>query len=492
MVQLPQSNYAAHKALQEGDFVVARSTKLFAKIPVDQTIEQTFNRESKTPGGITGFSPNPGAVERWVLTAHESTKAAGACLDLAGLSQDASHTRHKDSMQHRRTRDRHDLESISSALTEYGNPFLPGDIVSLSTRQIPRQDICKDIRSAFAIGENALQSFIDNRLIKSVVGFFEPMKKTNLGRFRSKFQRISKAVSNAKETASQAGLFRQLVIMAQVRTLDMRTILQHELGPPPLSLANTVGSPISTQKSVFLHALEEGIAPAEHVPEDAALVVDAMALIRGYTSIPTTFGKLSIQILRHLVSLLTQYKSCRLYFVADEQHTLSIKSFERKSRSKASTDPIRVNVQRPNQPIPSDWSRFMSNSGNKTDLIRFLARHWSEDQAALQLKPGHTIFVTVGKECWRFKVTQEGQYSYSSVPELKSTQEEGDTRMFLHAHHAFSSGYSTVVIRSMDTDVFVLALGLLFSLPGQVLLMTGSKAKARVIDINKVAASLGQ
>ena len=168
------------------------------------------------------------------------------------------------------------------------------------------------------------------------------------------------------------------------------------------------------------------------------------------------------------------------------------KSFERKSRSKASTYPIHVNVQRPDQPIPSDWSRFMSSSGNKTDLIRFLARHWSEDQAALHLKPGRTIFVTVGKECWRFKVTQEGQYVYSSVPELKSTQEESDTRMFLHAHHAFSSGYSTVVIRFMDTDVFWLALGLLFSLPGQVLLMTGSKAKARVIDINKVAASLGQ
>ena len=239
--------------------------------------------------------------------------------------------------------------------------------------------------------------------------------------------------------------------MAQVRTLDMRSIPQHELGPHPLSLANADGSPISTQKSVLLHALEEGIAPAIHIPEDAAFVLDATALIRGYTSIPTTFGKLSIQILRHLVSLLTQYKSCRLDLVADEYHTLSIKNVEGKSRSKACTDPIRVNVQRPDQPIPSDWSRFMSSSGNKTDLIRFLARHRSEDQAALHLKPGHIIFVTVGKECWRFKVTQEGQYSYCSVPELKSTQEEADTHMFLHAHHAFSSGYSSVVVWSMDT-----------------------------------------
>ena len=191
--------------------------------------------------------------------------------------------------------------------------------------------------------------------------------------------------------------------MAQVRTLDMRTILQHELGPHPLSLANADGSPISTQKSVLLHSLEEGVAPAEHVPEDAALVVDATALIRGYTSIPTPFGKLGIQILRHLVSLLTQYKYCRLDFVADEYHTLSIKSLKKKSRSKASTDPILVNVQRPDQPIPSDWSRFMSSGGNKTYLMRLLARHWSEDQAALHLKPGHTIFVTVGKECWAFQ-----------------------------------------------------------------------------------------
>ena len=38
--------------------------------PVDQTIEQTMNRDSKTNGGNVGISLNRGAVQSWNLTAH--------------------------------------------------------------------------------------------------------------------------------------------------------------------------------------------------------------------------------------------------------------------------------------------------------------------------------------------------------------------------------------------------------------------------------------
>ena len=33
-------------------------------------LEQSENRDTKTLGGIVGFSTNPGAVNRWFLTAH--------------------------------------------------------------------------------------------------------------------------------------------------------------------------------------------------------------------------------------------------------------------------------------------------------------------------------------------------------------------------------------------------------------------------------------
>eukprot|EP00117_Sycon_ciliatum_P030087 scpid76054/ scgid23802/ len=56
MIRLPETNAAASEALKAGDFTATRSSRTFAKVPVDQTIEQTFNRDSKTPGGIVGFS----------------------------------------------------------------------------------------------------------------------------------------------------------------------------------------------------------------------------------------------------------------------------------------------------------------------------------------------------------------------------------------------------------------------------------------------------
>ena len=43
------------------------------------------------------------------------------------------------------------------------------------------------------------------------------------------------------------------------------------------------------------------------------------------------------------------------------------------------------------------------------------------------------------------------------LKELETNQEEADTRMLLHAPHA-SKTWTNIVIKSPDTDVFVLAL----------------------------------
>ena len=45
------------------------------------------------------------------------------------------------------------------------------------------------------------------------------------------------------------------------------------------------------------------------------------------------------------------------------------------------------------------------------------------------------------------------------IVDLKSSQEEADTRMLLHAFLAGKSGYKAVVIIAEDTDVLILCLG---------------------------------
>ena len=44
-------------------------TNSFGHIPIDQSIEETVNKDTKTSGGTARFSLKPGAVKRYYITA---------------------------------------------------------------------------------------------------------------------------------------------------------------------------------------------------------------------------------------------------------------------------------------------------------------------------------------------------------------------------------------------------------------------------------------
>ena len=76
------------------------------------------------------------------------------------------------------------------------------------------------------------------------------------------------------------------------------------------------------------------------------------------------------------------------------------------------------------------------------------------------------------------------------VPELQSDHEEADTRILLHAKHALHD-HDNVVIRSPDTDVFVLAVDHKCSINASLYFVTGTGNNCRIIDINKIQEELG-
>ena len=69
MPQLSSDHPDAHEYLMQGGFSLQLGVKNpFGRIPVDQTIEETVNKDIQTPGGTKGFSLNPGTVSRYYLT----------------------------------------------------------------------------------------------------------------------------------------------------------------------------------------------------------------------------------------------------------------------------------------------------------------------------------------------------------------------------------------------------------------------------------------
>ena len=64
-------------------------------------------------------------------------------------------------------------------------------------------------------------------------------------------------------------------------------------------------------------------------------------------------------------------------------------------------------------------------------------------------------------------------------------------RLLLHAAHAVEEGYEGVVVCSEDTDVFIMALAFHDKIEASLFQKCGTKTRTRVIDIRKVAGTLG-
>lgn len=85
MITLETTHASIHKKLLKNHFVVDRKQEYgFNLTACDQVIEQTFNLDSKSKGGLTGFTFKRGAAHRWVLLQHERSAISNQCEVMAG------------------------------------------------------------------------------------------------------------------------------------------------------------------------------------------------------------------------------------------------------------------------------------------------------------------------------------------------------------------------------------------------------------------------
>ena len=100
------------------------------------------------------------------------------------------------------------------------------------------------------------------------------------------------------------------------------------------------------------------------------------------------------------------------------------------------------------------------------------------------------MFFTHGPDCHELYVDYNNALHVNVVQELFSNQEEADTRLILHAHHA-SSDHETTTIRSPDTDVFILLLHHRTELSTSVIFDAGSGNNRKLIDVGEMYDQLG-
>ena len=110
-----------------------------------------------------------------------------------------------------------------------------------------------------------------------------------------------------------------------------------------------------------------------------------------------------------------------------------------------------------------------------------------------KLQGNHLVFVNE-RECISLKSIDHGKNVVTEeVEKLCSSHEEADTRMILHCNDvaANSPESSVILVRSPDTDVFILLLRFVRHINQTVLFDTGTGDKRRLVNVQAVAKDLG-
>lgn len=388
-------------------------------------------------------------------------------------------------------------KSVNDVMTIIGsmiNPFETDqeELLALASGVMVDNNVADTLLSAEKLGEQQFVEFASTQLLGENPDVFTKLKRNNIKTFSSSNKATVKD-SKGKEISVKLNrnLFAQLLVIARSRKVDLKEVMTYSLGVYPLSLATASGGLVKTAKSKLFKILEgEAGNPDVDVRSfhNNALIVDAMAVIQSIKGKWKTFGELSDSIFSSLIKLAQHWNATRLDFVVDRYPALSIKNTERRRRAEAGVQKVRIFNK--GQNVPKQWKKYLSCGENKESLMEFLREHWSTCKSS-QLVGISMLYVTSREKCYvlSHSVAEDDLVCSNEISVLESNHEEADTRMLLHAKHAAAT-YDRVIIKSPDTDVFILCLAIQQNIGKDVFMMTGTGNKFRCIPISTICDSL--
>ncbi len=131
--------------------------------------------------------------------------------------------------------------------------------------------------------------------------------------------------------------------------------------------------------------------------------------------------------------------------------------------------------------LPMKWDDFLRVAENKTELFKFL----SEQLKKYPVHNGKMVYATNEKDV--LSTMADADLSNLSP----CSQEEADTLLLLHAFNAVQKGSRKLLVRTVDTDVVVLAISKFHEInPDELWMAFGTKANFCYLPIHEVISGM--
>lgn len=476
MHNLKDKNPSVASEFAKGHFTAVKSQRNFSAIALDEAHEQE-NAVIKGSGGIIGITSDQKSLQDWQLASPEISKY------IVQYEQQYDTSKEKN-LHHQQTAtlNRKFIENVRKlvhAMDELHSPFVAtySELHNLYTKQVPQCDVVSTVKNIVSNGLLQFKTFTEERLVKKQKNVTDHMTLNRYKLFSSDPQKKNsnnKIADKMSTLRNDTATFGAMLAACKVREGNFEFFFSHENQATPRSLASA-GQMSTTNKSALLKILEKHSTTQEPVDSNV-IIIDGAALI--HRLVPPrqykTFSEYENYFLKNIENKLKL--AARVEIVFDVYEKSSLKTATRLSRG--STGRRRVFS---NSPLPNDWTTFLLNAENKTELFTLLA------QSITKINIGTKIVIAT---C--------GEDVISNPPSLNVTRlapcthEEADTRLMLHTVNAVEDGNNKITIDSVDTDVVVLCIAAAVKLhPAEIWVAFAVKNNFRYIAAHEIAAVLG-
>ena len=158
--------------------------------------------------------------------------------------------------------------------------------------------VAKDLLRALEVGEEAYQTFKQTRLDDDPPFVkFHKMTKQRLKTFSTIGTKTARTKGQNVVLKADRNLFSQMILVAESRSVNMKDVIAHPLGPLPWALAHSDGSLRKTNKAALARELEKNVSPAEAIPTPSTCIIDGMGLVQRMNGNNKTFAQLAESVL---------------------------------------------------------------------------------------------------------------------------------------------------------------------------------------------------
>ncbi len=392
----------------------------------------------------------------------------------------AATTGHHEEAHSIQSRFINDVHSFITVVTGLGNPFLATDheLIALDTRAVMEHEVAMSLSQIHEVGQALHKEYVKARLEDVTVPLSDTIKRNSVLTFSNRPDPRKKG-SKIGIQKQNTLLVTQLFLSLQSRPdADMTEFFTFENQREPPSLADRSSLRAGT-KSDILTCIQ---APTGHsnLPIQATVLVVDMAAVVHMVN-PTRAVTFAEYVPVHIVPFLKAQVTAtveRIDLVWDTYPDENLKSLTQQRRGSGPRTRISIDGS---TPIPKgDWQSYLKNAENKTELFTFASKQLAKTDIN-----GKLIISTVSQT-----VLSNKPFDLSALHPCNHA--EADTRIILHLAHAASNGHSKAFVRTVDSDIVVLAVSFFSELSfSELWIGFGSGRKYRDIPVHVIHLHLG-